>query len=113
MEKLKFADLPDSESRILMSHFAKRSIKEGAVQLFKPGERLALAPGHDALDLVFLVLQGFGSVPSGGKSGGIETGDTVILEAGDERTVVSSEEDPLVLAWYVMEPVDQANFLDN
>ena len=111
MEKLRMTDLPDSESRVLLHLYANRQIEQGGVHVFQSGERTRLGPAGTSLDEVLVVLQGFGFVPLNGKDHPIETGDFVALEPGEERNVVSSEEDPLVIAWYVMEPVDRAKHL--
>ena len=57
---------------------------------------------HD-VDQVFLFVQGQGVIPIDGVEYPVQTGDVVIVEAGEDHHTRSSEDDPLVAAWWVME----------
>jgi mannose-6-phosphate isomerase-like protein (cupin superfamily) len=82
-----------------------KRITGGGVYCFEPGETAHPEPRHvhDVAE-VFIFLQGCGVLPVDGVEYPVKTGDVIIVEPGEDHHTRSSEEDPLVAAWYLMEP---------
>ena len=104
MIKMRVSDLQFSDSRLLPERFGDKVITGGGLYLFKPGETAHPEPRHvHDVDEVFIFVQGRGVIPIDGVDHPIQTGDVVIVEAGEDHHTRSSEGDPLVAAWYLME----------
>jgi mannose-6-phosphate isomerase-like protein (cupin superfamily) len=103
MKHIRITDLVPSDSRLLPAELGDRTISHGGVYVFKPGEIAHPEPVHvhDTAE-VFIFIQGSGIIPIDGVEVPVKTGDVVIVEAGEDHHTRSSEEDPLVAAWYVM-----------
>jgi mannose-6-phosphate isomerase-like protein (cupin superfamily) len=104
MIKMCLSDLPYSGSRLLPERFGDKKITGGGLYLFQPGETAHPEAQHvHDVDEVFIFCQGRGVIPIDGVDHPVQTGDVVIVEAGEDHHTRSSEEDPLVAAWYLME----------
>ncbi len=105
MRKLTTADLKPTESRLMPDLLGDAAIARGGLYIFKPGE-IAHPEArhlHDTAE-VFIFVQGTGVIPIDGVDYPVQTGDVVVVEAGEDHHTRSSVEDPLVAAWYVMSP---------
>lgn len=107
MKKLQTSDLKQGQDRLLPQLFGRRRVTNGGIHVFKPGECAHPEPHAHDTDEVFIVLQGSGTMPVNGVSHPIVTGDVVIIEAGEDHHTTGSVDDPMVVAWYLMEPVDR------
>lgn len=104
MRKLTLQGVQYTESRLLPELLGERRIVSGGLYVFKPGEIAHPEPHHvHDVDEVFIFVQGKGIVPIDGTDYPVQTGDVVIVEAGEDHHTRSSVEDPLVSAWYLME----------
>lgn len=103
MQKLTVFDLHPDGSRLLPDLLKQASIIGGGVYVFKPGETAhpEARHAHD-VDEVFIIVQGKGIIPIDGAEVPVQTGDIVIVEAGEDHHTRSSVDDPLVTAWYLM-----------
>lgn len=104
MIRLRLADLSPTSSELLPNHLPGSRIASGGVYVFEPGETAhpEAEHAHDVAE-VFLFVQGRGVLPIDGVDHPIETGDVVIVEAGEDHHTRSSTEDPLVAAWWLMD----------
>lgn len=103
MIKLTLSDLHYTGSRLLPDLLSDARIAGGGVYVFKPGEIAHPEPRHvHDVDEVFILIQGRGVLPIDGVEYPIQTGDVVIVEAGEDHHTRSSMDDPLVAAWYLM-----------
>lgn len=104
MKKRTVADLKPSASRLMPDLLGAAAIARGGLYIFKPGEIAHPEPRHvhDAAE-VFIFVQGQGVIPIDGVEYPVQTGDVVIVEAGEDHHTRSSVEDPLVAAWYVLD----------
>ena len=104
MKRMTLSDLKCSDGRLLPEHLGERKVAGGGVYVFEPGETAHPEAQHvHDVDEVFIFIQGKGVIPIDGKEYPVKTGDVVIVEAGEDHHTRSSEDDPLVAAWYVME----------
>ena len=104
MIKLTVKDIEFSDSRLLPGVLGDKRITGGGVYVFEPREVAHPEPRHvHDVDEVFIIVQGQGVIPIDGVEVPIRTGDVVVVEAGEDHHTRSSEEDPLVTAWYLME----------
>ena len=104
MKKLTLSDLKYTDSRLLPEALDDKTIDHGGVYVFKPGEIAHPEPRHvHDTEEVFIFIQGKGVIPIDGVDYPVQTGDVVIVEAGEDHHTRSSVEDPLVAAWYLME----------
>jgi len=104
MKKLKLNELGFTSSRLLPELFGERRITGGGIYVFKPGETAHREPVHKHdVSEVFIFIQGTGVIPVDGVEYPVETGDVVIVEPGEDHHTRSSDDDPLVAAWYLME----------
>ena len=104
MKKMTLSDLQYSGSRLLPDLLHDIRIASGGLYVFKPGETAHPEARHvHDVDEVFLFVQGKGVIPIDGVEYPVQTGDVVIVEAGEDHHTRSSEDDPLVAAWWVME----------
>jgi mannose-6-phosphate isomerase-like protein (cupin superfamily) len=103
MKKLTVADLKPTGSRLMPDLLGDAAIVRGGLYIFKPGEIANPEPRHvhDTAE-VFIFVQGQGVIPIDGVDYPVETGDVVLVEAGEDHHTRSSVEAPLVAAWYVM-----------
>ena len=103
MKKLTVADLKPSASRLMPGELGNAAIARGGLYIFKPGEIAHPEPRHvhDTAE-VFIFVQGTGVIPIDGVDCPVQTGDVVIVDAGEDHHTCSSVDDPLVAAWYVM-----------
>ncbi|MCU0519945.1 MAG: cupin domain-containing protein [Anaerolineae bacterium] len=103
MKRMRVTDLVPGTSRLIPAEFGEATISHGGVYVFKPGETAhpEAVHIHDTAE-VFIFVQGQGILPIDGVDYPVETGDVVIVEAGEDHHTRSSVEDPLVAAWYVM-----------
>jgi len=105
MKRLKLCELKVSPSRLLPDLLGDQRIAHGGIYVFKPGETAHPEPRHvHDVPEVFIFVQGSGVLPIDGVEYPIQTGDVIVVEAGEDHHTRSSIEDPLVAAWYVMEP---------
>ena len=104
MKKLRIEDLNPTDSHLFPELLGRRTISHGGVYVFKPGETAHPEPRHvhEDADEVFIFVQGQGVVPVDGVDHPVSTGDIVIVEAGEDHHTRSSEDDPLVAAWYLV-----------
>lgn len=87
------------------SLLGEKGITGGGLYCFRPGETAHPEPRHvHDVDEVFIFLQGRGVLPVDGVEHPVSAGDVVIVEAGEDHHTRSSEDDPLVAAWYLVEP---------
>lgn len=105
MKRLRIEDLAPTNSRLIPDHLGGKTISHGGIYVFEPGETAHPEPRHvhEDADEVFIFVQGQGIVPVDGVDYPVVTGDVVIVEAGEDHHTRSSEDDPLVAAWYLME----------
>ena len=105
MKKLTIAVLKPFGSHLMPDLLGSAAIARGGLYIFKPGEIAHPEPRHvhDTAE-VFIFVQGRGVIPIDGVEHPVETGDVVLVEAGEDHHTRSSVDDPLVAAWYVMAP---------
>ncbi|TFH04967.1 MAG: cupin domain-containing protein [Spirochaetales bacterium] len=105
MKRLRITDLSPDDSYLTPDLLGTRRITAGGLYIFKPGETAHPEPRHvhDVAE-VFIFVQGTGVLPIDGVDHPVKTGDVVIVEAGEDHHTRSSTDDPLVAAWYVVEP---------
>jgi len=104
MKKLKLNELAFTPSRLLPELLGERRITGGGIYVFKSGETAHPEPVHKhEVGEVFIFIQGTGVIPIDGVEHPVETGDVVIVEPGEDHHTRSSDDDPLVAAWYLME----------
>jgi len=103
LKKLRVTDLLPDTSRLLPDYFGQSSVTNGGVYVFKPGETAHPEPRHvHDVDEVFIFIQGHGILPIDGHDYPVQTGDVVIVEAGEDHHTRSSVDDPLVSVWYLL-----------
>ena len=103
MIKMTLSNLHHTDSRLLPECLGTARIAGGGVYVFKPGETAHPEPRHvHDVDEVFIFVQGKGVLPIDGVDYAVQTGDVVIVQAGEDHHTRSSVDDPLVAAWYVM-----------
>jgi mannose-6-phosphate isomerase-like protein (cupin superfamily) len=98
IDKLKF-----SETRILAEYFGSMSLTDCGIKKFKPGEKAHDEAHTHSVNEVLIFIQGKGKVPIDGKVIPLQTGDVIIVEPGEDHRTESSVEDPIVVAWFLME----------
>ena len=104
MKKMTLHDLTYTDSRLLPGNLGDKRVAHGGLYIFKPGEIAHPEPRHvHDVEEVFIFVQGRGVLPIDGVEYPVKTGDVVIVEAGEDHHTRSSQDDPLVAAWYVME----------
>ena len=104
MKKLRVADLHPSPLHLLADVLGDANVAGGGVYLFKPGETAHPEARHaHEVDEVFIVLQGRGVIPIDGVEHDLQAGDIVIVHAGEDHHTRGSVEQPLSVAWYVMD----------
>ena len=104
MRKLRIHELNPSHGRLLPDVLRDATIVSGGVYVFKPGETAHPEDRHvHDVDEVFVFVQGRGVIPVGGVDHPVETGDVVIVEAGEDHHTRSSVESPLVAAWWLVD----------
>ncbi len=104
MKKLRTTDIQPSPLCLLAGELGEAKVAGGGVYLFKPGETAHPEARHvHEVDEVFLVLQGKGVIPIDGVEYDLQAGDVVIVHAGEDHHTRSSADQPLVVAWYVMD----------
>ena len=104
MKRMRISELTPSVNILFPELLGDAKITHGGVYVFKPGETAHPEPRHvHDVDEVFIFIQGKGVLPIDGVEYPIETGDVVIVEAGEDHHTRSSVDDPLVAAWYLME----------
>jgi len=103
MQKLRLNEVTIGESRLLPDLLGDARITGGGVYVFKPGETAHPERHVHDVDEVFIFIQGKGVLPIDGVDHPLQTGDVVIVHAGEDHHTRSSMDDPLVAAWYVMD----------
>jgi mannose-6-phosphate isomerase-like protein (cupin superfamily) len=104
MKQFRISNINPSLSRLLPDFLHDAKITGGGVYVFKPGETAHPEAVHvHDVDEVFIFIQGRGVLPIDGVDHPIQTGDVVIVEAGEDHHTRSSVDDPLVAAWYLMD----------
>lgn len=97
-------DIEIRDNRLCSDFLEDANITGGGVYVFKPGETAHPEPVHvHDVNEVFIFLQGTGVIPIDGVDYSVEAGDVVLVEAGEDHHTRSSEENPLVAAWYLMD----------
>ena len=103
MIKLRLSGLSYNGSRLMPDLVGDADISHGGVYVFEPGETAHPEPRHvHDTDEVFIFIQGKGVLPIDGVGYAVQTGDVVVVQAGEDHHTRSSVDDPLVAAWYVM-----------
>ena len=104
MKKFRVTELHPDGSRLLPDLLGRAGITNGGIYVFKPGETAHPEARHThAVDEVFIFVQGKGVLPIDGIDFPVETGDVVVVEAGEDHHTRSSVDDPLVSAWCLMD----------
>ena len=103
MIKMKIQDIAPEGGQLLPGHLSGKKITGGGVYVFKPGETAHPEEHIHDVDEVLIFVQGRGVLPIDGVEYPIETGDVVIVQAGEDHHTRSSAEDTLVAAWYLMD----------
>lgn len=104
MRKLRTEDLHPSTTELLGDLLPGARVVSGGVYVFKPGETAHPEDRHaHEVDEVFVFIQGTGVIPIDGVDYPVETGDVIVVEAGEDHHTRSSERDPLVAAWWLMD----------
>jgi mannose-6-phosphate isomerase-like protein (cupin superfamily) len=104
VKKLRIDELRPSDSRLMPETLGEGRVTGGGVHCFAPGETAHPEPRHvHDVHEVFIFVQGRGVLPVDGVEHPIETGDVFVIEPGEDHHTRSSEDDPLVAAWYLME----------
>lgn len=104
MIQLTLSEVSYTDSRLLPGILGDRRIAAGGVYVFGPGETAHPESRHvHDVDEVFIFVQGKGVIPVDGAEYPVQTGDVVVVEAGEDHHTRSSVDDPLVAAWYLME----------
>lgn len=103
MKRYRLNTLPLSSTRLLPDLIGERTITHGGVYVFKPGEMAHPEPHVHEVDELFIFVQGSGVLPIDGVDHLIETGDVVLVEAGEDHHTTSSVENPLVAVWYLFD----------
>ncbi|MBN1247330.1 MAG: cupin domain-containing protein, partial [Anaerolineae bacterium] len=103
MKRMRVTDLAPNPSRLMPTELGDASISHGGIYVFKAGETAhpEAVHVHDTAE-VFIFIEGRGVLPIDGVDYPVQTGDVVIVEAGEDHHTRSSVEEPLVAAWYVM-----------
>ncbi len=101
MKRYRISDLTCTETRLLPEISSGKTITHGGVYVFKPGEMAHPEYHVHETDELFIFVQGRGVIPVDGVEYPIETGDVVLVEAGEDHHTTSSMEEPLVAVWYV------------
>ena|GEM_PF-737655 len=104
MKRYRLDELETTPTRLLPEVVGDRRITHGGIYVFTPGE--TAHPEHHVhnTDEIFIFIQGMGVLPIDGVDHPIRTGDVVVVEAGEDHHTRSSEDGPLVAAWYLVEP---------
>jgi mannose-6-phosphate isomerase-like protein (cupin superfamily) len=103
MKRYRLNTLPLSSTRLLPDLIGERTITHGGVYTFKPGEMAHPEPHIHEVDELFIFVQGTGVLPIDGVDHLIETGDVVLVEAGEDHHTTSSIDKPLVAVWYLFD----------
>jgi mannose-6-phosphate isomerase-like protein (cupin superfamily) len=103
MKRFRINELGISQTRLLPELIGERRITHGGVYVFKPGEVAHPEIHIHEVDELFIFVQGKGVIPINGIIHPIETGDIVLVEAGEDHHTTSSETDPLVAVWYLFD----------
>jgi quercetin dioxygenase-like cupin family protein len=104
MKRTTLSDLQYTDLRLLPELLGDAGIAGGGLYVFKPGETAHPEPRHvHDVDEVFMFVQGKGVLPIDGVEYPIQTGDVVVVEAGEDHHTRSSVESPMVAAWYLMD----------
>jgi len=103
MKFLKLNEVTYTPSRLMSDLLGDRTIDHGGVYVFEPGEiaHPEARHVHDTAE-IFIFVQGQGVIPIDGTEYPVETGDVVVVEAGEDHHLRSSEDDPLVSVWYIL-----------
>ncbi len=103
MKRYRLNTLPLSSTRLLPDLIGERTITHGGVYVFKPGEMAHPEPHVHEVNELFIFVQGSGVLPIDGVDHLIETGDVVLVEAGEDHHTTSSVGNPLVAVWYLFD----------
>jgi len=104
MRQLTVHDLGTNGKHLLPDTLGDARITGGGIYVFKPGETAHPEPRHvHDVDEVFIFLQGSGVVPVDGTDYPVQAGDVVVVAAGEDHHTRSSDDAPLVAAWYLMD----------
>jgi gentisate 1,2-dioxygenase len=101
LKRFRLNALALSDTRLLPEVTGDRIITHGGVYVFKPGEMAHPEPHVHQVDELFIFVQGKGVLPIDGVNHPIETGDVILVEAGEDHHTTSSVEEPLVAVWYL------------
>jgi mannose-6-phosphate isomerase-like protein (cupin superfamily) len=104
MKTTRIDDVRPTGSVLLPELLGESRVASGGVYVFEPGETAHPEDRHvHNVDEVFLFIQGSGVIPIDGVEYPVKTGDVVVVEAGEDHHTRSSEDDPLVAAWWLMD----------
>lgn len=103
MRKFRIDDLIPDETRLMPELLGDAKITGGGIYVFKPGETAHPERHVHDVDEIFIFIQGTGVLPIDGIEYPLQTGDVVLVEAGEDHHTRSSVDEPLVAAWYVLD----------
>ncbi len=104
MKRFRITDITATSSTLLPDLLGDAIIDHGGVYVFEPGETAHPEEVHvHEVPEVFVFVQGKGILPVDGVEHLVETGDVVIVEAGEDHHLRSTDDDPLVAAWWLMD----------
>ena len=101
--KATFDTLKYSNTRILAEYFGEETIAEGGLVKFEPGEKAHQDKHTHQVNEVLMIIQGTGMVRINETEYPLKTGEVIAVESGEDHRTQSSIENPLVVAWFVME----------
>ena len=104
MKYMTIKDINTDGKHLMPEILGDAKITGGGIYVFKPGETAHPEPVHvHDVDEVFIFLQGSGVIPIDGIDYPVKAGDVILVAAGEGHHTRSSEEAPLVAAWYLMD----------
>jgi len=103
MKQYRINQLTMNDTRLLPEVIGNRTITNGGVYVFKPGEMAHPELHVHAVDELFIFVQGRGTLPIDGVIYPVETGDVILVEAGEDHHTTSSDDEPLVSVWYLFD----------
>jgi quercetin dioxygenase-like cupin family protein len=103
MRKFRISDIVPGETRLMPELLGDAKVTGGGIYVFKPGETAHPERHVHDVDEIFIFVQGKGVLPIDGVEYPLQTGDVVLVEAGEDHHTRSSVDEPLVAAWYVLD----------
>lgn len=101
---IRMSDVSPTESRLLPELYGNKKFTGGGIYHFEPGETAHPEEHRHDKDEIFIVTQGKGFLPINGvDTFNIQTGDIVIIRAGEDHHCTSSIEAPLTTVYFWVE----------